>query len=39
MLPRPDNRVTFHPTKTDKWGIPLVLIDCGLGDIDRRMVA
>jgi choline dehydrogenase-like flavoprotein len=39
MLPRPDNRVTLHPTRTDKWGMPLVHIDCGLGDIERRMVA
>ena len=39
MMPRPDNRVTLHPTRTDKWGIPLVHIDCGLGDSERRMVA
>ncbi|HYD23435.1 MAG TPA: GMC family oxidoreductase [Croceibacterium sp.] len=38
MLPRPENRVTLHPTRVDKWGIPLVHIDCGLGDSDRRMV-
>ena len=39
MLPRPDNCVTLHPTRTDKWGMPLVHIDCGLGDIEQRMVA
>jgi choline dehydrogenase-like flavoprotein len=39
MLPRPDNRVTLHPSKTDKWGIPQVHIDCELGDSERRMVA
>lgn len=39
MLPRPENRVTLHPTKTDKWGIPLVHIDCGLGENERRMIA
>jgi choline dehydrogenase-like flavoprotein len=38
MVPRPDNRVTLHPTRTDKWGIPLVHIDCGLGDSERRMI-
>ena len=39
MLPRPDNRVTLHPTRTDKWGVPLVHIDCSVGDDERRMVA
>jgi choline dehydrogenase-like flavoprotein len=38
MLPRPENRVTLHPTRTDKWGIPLVHIDCGLGESERRMI-
>jgi choline dehydrogenase-like flavoprotein len=39
MLPRPDNRVTLHPTRTDKWGIPLVHIDCSVGEAERRMAA
>jgi choline dehydrogenase-like flavoprotein len=39
MLPNPDNRVTLHPTQTDKWGIALVHIDCGLGDNDRKIAA
>ncbi len=38
MLPRPDNRVTLHPTRTDKWGMPIVHIDVSLGDNERRMV-
>ncbi|QAY77553.1 GMC oxidoreductase [Sphingosinicella sp. BN140058] len=38
MLPRPDNRVTLHKTRKDKWGIPLVHIDCSLGDNDRKMI-
>jgi choline dehydrogenase-like flavoprotein len=28
MLPRADNRVTLHPTRRDRWGLPLVHIDC-----------
>jgi choline dehydrogenase-like flavoprotein len=39
MLPRPENRVTLHPTKKDKWGIPLVHIDCSLGDNDKKIIA
>jgi choline dehydrogenase-like flavoprotein len=39
MLPNPDNRVTLHPTRTDKWGIALVEIDCGLGDNDLKIAA
>lgn len=38
MLPRPENRITLHPNKTDKWGMPIVHIDCGLGDNERRML-
>ena len=38
MLPRPENRVTLHPTRTDKWGMPLVHIECGLGENDRKMI-
>jgi choline dehydrogenase-like flavoprotein len=29
MLPRPENRVTLHPTRRDAWGIPILHIDCG----------
>ncbi len=38
MLPRPENRVTLHPTRTDKWGMPIVHIDVSLGDNERRMI-
>jgi choline dehydrogenase-like flavoprotein len=38
MLPRPDNRITLHPTRVDKWGIPLVHIDCSLGANDKKMI-
>ena len=37
MLPSRDNRVTLHATKTDKWGIPQVHIDCQLGPNERAM--
>ncbi|MFN3388188.1 MAG: GMC oxidoreductase [Allosphingosinicella sp.] len=39
MLPRPDNRVTLHPTRTDKWGMPIPHIECSLGDNDRKLIA
>ena len=39
MLPRWDNRVTLHPTQVDNWGIPLVYIDCSLGENDKKMIA
>ena len=39
MLPRAENRVTLHATKVDKWGIPLVHIDAGLGPNEKKMVA
>jgi choline dehydrogenase-like flavoprotein len=38
MLPRPENRVTLHASNTDKWGIPIAHIDCGLGDNERKMM-
>ena len=39
MLPNPDNRVTLHPTRTDKWGVPIVHIECALGDNETKMAA
>ena len=39
MLPHADNRVTLHPTRTDKWGIPIVHIDCELRENERKMAA
>jgi choline dehydrogenase-like flavoprotein len=38
MLPRADNRVTLHPTKRDRWGIPLIQIDCTHGPNDRALI-
>lgn len=38
MLPHPDNRVTLHKTRTDKWGIPIVHIDCELRENEQKMV-
>ncbi|PHZ86617.1 GMC oxidoreductase [Paremcibacter congregatus] len=37
MLPRADNRVTLHPTKTDKFGLPQLHIDCSYGENDKKM--
>jgi choline dehydrogenase-like flavoprotein len=37
MLPRADNRVTLHESRTDQWGIPLVHIDCTHGENERRL--
>ncbi|HEX8669383.1 MAG TPA: GMC family oxidoreductase [Allosphingosinicella sp.] len=39
MLPRPENRVTLHPTNKDKWGIPIAHIDCSLGENDKKIIA
>ncbi|MGN6356216.1 MAG: GMC oxidoreductase [Novosphingobium sp.] len=38
MLPHPDNRVTLNKTRTDKWGIPVVHIDCELRENEHKMV-
>ncbi len=37
MLPREDNHVSLHKTRTDKWGIPLLHIDCSWGENDLKM--
>lgn len=37
MLPRWENRVSLHPTKTDRWGIPLIHFDVGISDNERAM--
>lgn len=39
MIPRWRNNVTLHPTKTDRWGMPLVHIDLEYSDNERRMMA
>jgi choline dehydrogenase-like flavoprotein len=37
MLPRAENRVTLHGFRKDRWGIPLVHIDCTHGENDRKI--
>lgn len=38
MMPRPDNRVTLHKDRTDKWGMPVVHIDISLGPNERKLM-
>jgi choline dehydrogenase-like flavoprotein len=37
MLPNPDNRVTLHATRKDKWGIPIPHIECVMGPNEKAM--
>lgn len=37
MLPRYENQVSLHPTKKDKWGIPLLSMDCDISENDYKM--
>ena len=37
MLPNPANRVTQSETQKDKWGIPLLHIECEIGENERKM--
>ncbi|MDX1482600.1 MAG: GMC family oxidoreductase [Woeseiaceae bacterium] len=37
MLPNPDNRVTIDESRTDKWGLPVLAIDCSIGENERLM--
>lgn len=37
MLPRYENSVSLHPTRKDKWGMPLLHVDVTHGDNDRKM--
>ena len=37
MLPNPDNRVTLHEARKDKWGIPILHIDCAQGPNEAKM--
>jgi choline dehydrogenase-like flavoprotein len=39
MLPRPDNRVTLHGSRTDAWGMPLAHIDCTFGENELKLAA
>jgi choline dehydrogenase-like flavoprotein len=37
MLPNPDNRVTLHATRKDKWGMAIPHIDCAMGPNEAKM--
>ncbi len=37
QLPSPDNRVTLHPMKKDRWGNPLALFNVTYGENERIM--
>ena len=37
MLPNPENRVTLHPTRKDKWGLPIPHIECVMGPNEAMM--
>ena len=38
ILPRADNRVTLDAEKTDKWGVPVLQMNCTLGSNEYAMV-
>ena len=37
MLPNHNNRITIDENKTDKWGLPVLAIDCEIGENERLM--
>jgi choline dehydrogenase-like flavoprotein len=37
MLPNHSNRVTLDESRRDKWGLPVLAIDCALGENERLM--
>lgn len=37
MLPNPDNRISIDQSKTDKWGLPVLKIDCATGENESLM--
>ena len=37
MLPNHENKVTLDPEKKDKWGLPVLKIDCATGENERLM--
>ncbi len=37
MLPNHANRVSLDRSRTDKWGLPVLAIDCAIGENERRM--
>ena len=38
VLPNFDNHVRLHPTKTDKWGFPIPVLDAKWGENERNMI-
>ncbi len=36
-LPYPENRITLHPDKKDKWGRPINIIDCEFKENEKAM--
>jgi len=38
MLPYAHNRVTLNETRRDKWGMPVLHIDCTIGENEHKMV-
>ena len=37
MLPNHDNKISLDETKKDKWGMPVLKIDCATGENERLM--
>jgi len=37
MLPNHENKVSIDHTKLDKWGLPVLKIDCAIGENERLM--
>jgi len=37
MLPNPANKVSLDGSKKDKWGLPVLAIDCATGENERLM--
>ena len=37
MLPNHANQISLDQTKKDKWGLPVIKIDCATGDNEARM--
>ena len=38
ILPNPDNRVSLHPNKKDRWGQPIAHFDCRMGKNEQVMM-
>lgn len=38
MLPNADNRITLHPRRKDRWGVPIPHISCAMGPNEIAMV-